>query len=94
MLALDWIHVVMFVAGLGMQYAVNKLGSSAGTPSANPLLDLLHKMVDQQAPAQPVAPEPPHPSQPFIDLIHRLLDNRSSTAPAVPTPAPASPVKP
>jgi hypothetical protein len=63
---LDWIHVAMFAAGLILQYVGQRAGIITVTPSpaptppsaepavdTKPLLDLIHKLLDQRLPSSP-----------------------------------------
>ena len=87
---LDWIHVAMFIAGLVLQYLANRgialpslpqpAPQAAPTPSADskPLLDLVHKLLDQR---QPSAPQlDPLTLDALMGLLHKLLDQPKPTA--------------
>ena len=87
---IDWIHVAMFVAGLALQYVAHRSGVipavSAPTPAiappadSKPLLDLVHKLLDQRQPASPQLD--PQTMEAWMAVVNKLLDQPKPAASA------------
>ena len=85
---LDWIHVIAFVAGLALQFVASRIGLNqavAPTPSApspslasgastesKPLLDLVHKLLDQRPAVTPQID--PATLQALMGVVNKALD--------------------
>jgi len=72
---LDWIHIAMFIVGLVLQYLTHRVGSaasSATTGESKPLLELVHKLLDQRQPATPSSD--PQALDALMGLLNKLLD--------------------
>ena len=91
---IDWIHVAMFVAGLVLQYVAHRSGvipavpqpasppAVVPTPDSKPLLDLVHKLLDQRQPASPQLD--PQTMDAWMSIVTKLLDQPKAVASAKP----------
>ena len=93
---IDWIHVAMFIAGLALQYLTSRTSmpsiipppaptpAPAAVPSTDtkPLLDLVHKLLDQRQATTPQLDT--QTLQAWMGVVNKLLD-QPTTAPTVKT---------
>ena len=91
---IDWIHVAMFVAGLVLQYVAHRSGVIPAVPQptsppavvpttdAKPLLDLVHKLLDQRQPASPQLD--PQTIETWMGVVNKLLDQAKPASSAKP----------
>jgi hypothetical protein len=91
---IDWIHVAAFIAGLALQFFTSRINATPAVPQptpsptpapvpgpeSKPLLDLVHKLLDQRPATPPLID--PQTLQALMGVVNKVLDQ-----PAAPTPS-------
>jgi hypothetical protein len=84
---IDFIHVAAFIAGLALQYFTSRMGATPAVPQptpspvppapapgadSKPLLDLVHKLLDQRQATTPLID--PQTLQTLMGVVNKALD--------------------
>jgi hypothetical protein len=92
---LDWIHIAAFITGLALQYFTSRMSAIPATPQptpspvpsapapstdSKPLLDLVHKLLDQRTATTPLLD--PQTLQALLGVVNKVLAQPAAATPS------------